>query len=255
MAFQTQQEFVAPVSHERLQSGAKIVPRNTLALWGVGARSHKTFFWDGKLIEKESGVLSQFGTRPPSQDPLITAVHLPAVEIRETLEEDAFVRANKTESVSGVRLVYAAILANLRERENQGIRMLAHALDIEPHDVTFLQVSRAIAAFIRSEFRIRETKLQRFMTGASTLTSRAQGGGVVLWQRRLRGLPQGALFSDQKFHSIPCRRSASEKMALELTTGASTHPSTPLICINSERRYCTTSLKLPLTVTPDRCEP
>ena len=55
----------------RLRSGAKIVPRNTLALWGVGAKSHKTF-WDGKLIDEKSGVISQFGTGP-SQDPLVTA--------------------------------------------------------------------------------------------------------------------------------------------------------------------------------------
>ena len=45
--------------------GAKIVPRNTLALWGL-AQNRINPFWDGKLIDEGSGVVSQFGTsRPP----------------------------------------------------------------------------------------------------------------------------------------------------------------------------------------------
>ena len=188
----------------RLRSGAKIVPRNTLALWGVGSKSHKTFFWDGKLIDEESGVISQFGTRPPSQDPLVTAVHLPAVEIRETLEEDAFVRANKNETVEGVQIVYAAILDNLIQNEIGVLEELAEILSVDVNTLSFLEVSRAIAAFIRSEFRIRRTKLELFTAGKLRFDATELKGAEIFYGKGGCALcHRGALFSDQDFHAVP----------------------------------------------------
>lgn len=64
----------------RLLSGAKQLPRNTLALWGRGANGFDTFFWDGKVDFQGTKKLSQFGSRNPSDDGLVTAVHLPVVE-------------------------------------------------------------------------------------------------------------------------------------------------------------------------------
>jgi len=191
-------------SLERLRSGAKIVPRNTLGLWGVGALAHKTFFWDGKLIAQDSGVLSQFGTRPPSEDPLVTAVHLPAVEIRETLEEDAFVKANKSESVDGVDLVYAAILDNLREYEPDAVEEIASTFEIESSDLSFLHVARSVAAFIRSEFRIKTTRLEDFALGKTELTpSELLGAEIFYGKGGCAVCHRGPLFSDQKFHTVP----------------------------------------------------
>ena len=92
----------------------RLILRNTLGLWGVGSKTHDVFL-DGKT--SEDCVLSQFGTRPPLVIHCVTAVHLPAVEIRETLEEDAFVEANKNESLEGAGFVSAAIMANLRWRD------------------------------------------------------------------------------------------------------------------------------------------
>src|SRR6266446_7792708 len=67
----------------RLMSGAKLLPRNTLALWGRGANGFDSFFWDGRVDFRESKKLSPFGSGSPSDDALVTAVHLPVVEIRE----------------------------------------------------------------------------------------------------------------------------------------------------------------------------
>jgi cytochrome c peroxidase len=191
-------------SVDRLRSGATIVPRNTLGLWGVGAPAQKTYFWDGKLINRDSGVLSQFGTRPPSEDPLVTAVHLPAVEIRETLDEDAFVRANKRESADGARLVYSAILDNLSEYEPGAVEEIASALQIESSDLSFLHVARSVAAFIRSEFRIRTTKLEKFALGKTELTSSELLGAEIFYGKGGCAVcHRGPLFSDQKFHTVP----------------------------------------------------
>src|SRR5712692_3305473 len=70
---------------ERLLSGAKLLARNTLPFWGRGGPSFKTLFWDGKEDYSDGREISQFGSRPPSDDALVTAAHLPVVEVREML--------------------------------------------------------------------------------------------------------------------------------------------------------------------------
>ena len=71
----------------RLIGGGALVPRNTLPLWGRASKDFITFFWDGKVQQKNGKILSQFGAFPPSKDPLIVAIHLPFVEIRENFWE------------------------------------------------------------------------------------------------------------------------------------------------------------------------
>ena len=86
---------------ERAMGGGSIVPRNTLALWGRAARQFDTFFWDGKVQKTENGIVSQFGDQVPSDDPLIVAVSLPFVEIREMVSDDQYVQEKlMTETVS-----------------------------------------------------------------------------------------------------------------------------------------------------------
>ena len=142
---------------ERLLSGAKIVPRNTLALWGVGSKDFNTFFWDGRVDFGSIKIISQFGSQIPSHDPLITAVHLPVVEIRETLEEDDFVLAHKQESLSGAKSVYKAIVKNLITHEQEAIENLANKIGVDIKDIKFLDIATSIAAFIRAEFKIKNT--------------------------------------------------------------------------------------------------
>ena len=82
-------------SNERYISGGKVVPRNALSLFGVGGRGFETFFWDGRVQNKESRIVSQFGESAPSPDPLVVAVHLPVAEIRETLSKTPLLQHTK----------------------------------------------------------------------------------------------------------------------------------------------------------------
>jgi cytochrome c peroxidase len=189
---------------ERLISGAKIVPRNSLALWGVGSKDFNTLFWDGKLVFSELHTISQFGSVAPSKDPLITAVHLPAVEIRETLEEDAFVLENKNESVEGVDVIYTAIVDNLKKNERDAINNLAAKLNKTSVEINFLDVATSIAAFIRDEFRIRETRLEKFMKDEISFTKSEMRGAEVFYGEGGCSLCHaGSNFTDQKFHTVP----------------------------------------------------
>ena len=70
---------------ERVMGGGAIIPRNTLPLWGRGGAGFEVFFWDGKVDFSTDSPISQFGDQAPSNDPLVTTVHLPVVEIREML--------------------------------------------------------------------------------------------------------------------------------------------------------------------------
>ena len=189
---------------ERLLSGAAVVPRNTLGLWGVGAKDFVTFFWDGRIDFADGKVLSQFGSAIPSDDPLITAVHLPVVEIRETLDEDDFVLAHKQETVFGAEEVYQAILENLKEHEKEGIQNLARKKGIDVDELSFLDIATSIAAFIRSEFRIKETPLSQFVAGKKTLTKKQIKGGIAFYGKgNCISCHNGAHFTDQKFHTVP----------------------------------------------------
>jgi cytochrome c peroxidase len=189
---------------DRLLSGARIVPRNTLGLWGVGSKGFRTFFWDGRVDFSQENVLSQFGSNIPSQDPLVTAVHLPVVEIRETIEEDDFVLAHKNESVDGADAVYEAITTNLIKNERVACANLAKKLNKKIETLTFLDIAKSIAAFIRKEFRIKSTKLDAFMTGNITLTLNELNGARLFYGKGgCISCHSGPQFTDQNFYTIP----------------------------------------------------
>jgi|SaaInlStandDraft_1057018.scaffolds.fasta_scaffold08215_4 cytochrome c peroxidase len=191
-------------SIERLMSGGKIVPRNSLALWGVGSKGFQTLFWDGKLSFVDGKTISQFGSTAPSDDPLVTAVHLPPVEIRETLEEDAFVLNNKNETVAGVDVIYGAIVDNLRVHEPDAFEALAVKRKIPQEDVRFLDVAFALAAFIRDEFRIKETRIEKFVSGSDSFSDTELFGAEVFYGKGGCVIcHSGPNFTDQQFYTVP----------------------------------------------------
>jgi len=189
---------------KRFYSGAKIVPRNTLALWGVGGKGFDTFFWDGRVDFASKNKISQFGTAVPSDDPLVTAVHLPVVEIRESIDEDDFILEQKKESVESARNVYEAIVRNLTMHETSVMESLSSDLGIPVEELTFLHVARALASFIRSEFQIRQTKFEMFMRGEESLTAKELSGAITFFGKGgCSSCHSGPYFTDLDFHSVP----------------------------------------------------
>ncbi len=189
---------------ERLLSGAKIIPRNTLALWGVGSKGFTTFFWDGRVDFSRKRVLSQFGKEVPSDDPLITAVHLPVVEIRETVEEDDFIKAYKQEKVSGAVAVYKAITKKIKKNESDSITSLAKKLNKSVEEITFLDIATSIAAFIRKEFQIKSTPLDEFVSGKGQLRDGQLDGAKLFYGKGgCINCHSGPNFTDQNFYTVP----------------------------------------------------
>ena len=188
----------------RAFSKGKIVPRNTLPLWGRGGSGFDVFFWDGKVDFSGRRSLSQFGANVPSSDPLLTAVHLPPVEIREMVDDDADISRFKTESQDQAQLLYERIVARLVKTEREAIGQLAAQLDKRVREVTFRDVARSIAAFIRSEFRLHETPFHRFVFGDGKLTADELQGGLIFYGKgKCVNCHTGPYFTDFSFHAVP----------------------------------------------------
>ena len=188
----------------RAFSKGKIVPRNTLPLWGRGGPGFDVFFWDGKVDFSGRRPVSQFGTNVPSSDPLLTAVHLPPVEIREMIDDAPDISRFKSESSIEAQRLYTRIATRLVETERKVMNELAASLDKPLSEVAFGEVARSIAAFIRSEFRIRDTAFHRFVFGDRKLADDELRGGLIFYGKgKCVNCHNGPYFSDFNFHAVP----------------------------------------------------
>ena len=189
---------------ERVMSEGGILPRNTLPFWGRGGKGFSVFFWDGKVDFGGGRKASQFGDAFPSDDALVTAVHLPVVEIREMLAEDEIVLSNKTETVEGAQRIYAALTDQLRTKEPEAINAIGKAFGVDEEEVSFLHVASSLANFIRDKFRIRETRFHRFVFEGESLTDEELRGGQLFYGKgKCANCHSGAYFTDFEFHAVP----------------------------------------------------
>ena len=188
----------------RFNSGAQLLPRNTLPFWGRGGIGFNTFFWDGKVQTNKGKVLSQFGQSPPSGDAFKVAVHLPVVQIREMLSDGMGVDLLKKESVNSANIAYDIIAEKLKKYEKNSSMQLAHILKKSQKDLTFNDYARSLAAFIRDKFRIKETKLEKFVNKKITLSKNEIDGGITFYGKgRCSTCHSGPYFSDLEFYSVP----------------------------------------------------
>ena len=188
----------------RMASGGQIIPRNVLPLWGRGGPNFDTFFWDGKVQSENGVVVSQFGDFAPSSDPLVVAVHLPFVELREIIADTPEVRKDLvTEDVGSAEVVFNTLAGRVRQDPDLGIQ-LAKAYQKPLENLTFSEIGDAVAQFIRHNFRVKKTKLHRFVFENGPITQNELNGGITFYGRgRCASCHNGPYFSDFDFHSIP----------------------------------------------------
>lgn len=190
---------------ERALSDGAIVPRNALPLWGRGAPGFDVFFWDGKVELTENGhVRSQFGWHPPSNDPLVVAAHLPVVQIREMVVDDIEVQSTyETETVDSAELVFNEITRRVAADPELG-PLARGALADGASELSFLVIAEALAAFIREEFQIRDSRFSEFVFDQGVLSQQEIRGGLLFYGKgRCSNCHNGAHYSDLEFHAIP----------------------------------------------------
>ena len=187
----------------RMERGGDVVPRNTMPFWGRGGKGFTTFFWDGKVDGSSGSILSQFAGKEPSDDPLVVAVHLPPVEIGEMVMDSKANDVLEGESVESADKVYAILADRIRAMPDLAVP-LAEAIGKPVSDIRFEDIAEAIAAFIRENFAIRETKLHRFIFGDGSLSPQELAGGLLFYGKaRCSTCHNGPYFSDMAFHAIP----------------------------------------------------
>jgi cytochrome c peroxidase len=189
----------------RVLSGiGKFIPRNTLPLWGVGGIGFKTLFWDGKVDFSNETKISPFGSKTPSDDPLVVAVHLPAIEIGEMLVDDSKLKKYKLETTDDGLKVYQLMVDKLRKYEQKSINELAQKLGKEANEIEFIDIAKSIAAFIRSEFRVKKTSFEKFVFENVKLNENELKGGLIFYGKgKCSNCHDGPYFTDFKFHIIP----------------------------------------------------
>ena len=188
----------------RAHSGGMIVPRNTLPLWGRGGVGFNVFFWDGRIDFANAKPLTPFGDVAPSSDPLVVAAHLPPIEIREMIVDDDDVSRYKGESTKHANALHQRIVSHLVARESDAVQQLAEQLRKRAGELTFGDVARSIAAFIRQEFRMRDTKLHEHVFGTGDLSERELQGAIVFYGKgKCANCHTGPYFSDLRFHAVP----------------------------------------------------
>lgn len=187
----------------RMHSMGALVPRNTLPLWGRASSDFKTFFWDGKVSLKDEVVISQFGNQAPSQDPLIVALHLPFVEIREMVVDDEFVSTKlKTETVNSANIIQSELLRRVKADLELAER-LASAYSLKTSELKFIHIIDPIKHFFARKFALKQSKFSQFMTNNSSLSKDEVAGGIVFYGKGMCSVcHSGPHFSDFKFHTI-----------------------------------------------------
>lgn len=189
---------------ERARSEGAVVPRNTLPLWGRGGPGFETFFWDGKVTVTKDGIFSQFGDEVPSEDPLVVAAHLPVVQIREMLIDDDRVEQEfQTETVESATAVMALIAQRIADDPELG-SALAAAQNLTVEDIQYLHIAEALAAFVRSNFRMRDSRFTDFVFEDGPLEGdEVQGGLIYFGKGRCSSCHGGPYLTDFEFHSVP----------------------------------------------------
>jgi cytochrome c peroxidase len=187
---------------ERVIRGGDIIPRNVLPLWGRGGKGFDVLFWDGKVERKGSAVHSQFGDEAPSDDPLIVAAHLPPVEIGEMLIDNKSTLELQTETVETANSIFEILIGRVREDPELG-DALAKAASASVDELKFSDAAEAIAAFIRTNFRVKPTRFHDFVFRDGSLSPEEIKGGLIFYGKgNCVACHNGPYFSDLGFHAI-----------------------------------------------------
>ena len=179
---------------KRVMQGGNIVPRNTLPLWGRGSKNFDTFFWDGKVTTVDGKVISQLGlldrnyaTRggkyniDVKDNALLTAVHLPFVEIRELVQDDEEIENYlKKEDIGAAFDIFGELSERIKIHPEYANSFM-ELYQIDKEKISFHHIADSITHFIKDEFAIKDTKFSNFVFNEKKLTLSEIKGGLIFY--------------------------------------------------------------------------
>ncbi|MGA0436494.1 MAG: cytochrome-c peroxidase [Limisphaerales bacterium] len=194
------------------------VPRNSPALFNLGAKEFKTFFHDGRVLENPYAEPGDFtspaGTDLPEgfDNALAVQAMFPVTSPTEM--------AGQYDGVSGVAENEIAEQAaagnlpriwNLLAKRLQGVdEYVALFQSVYPdevkeaNDITFVHAANAIAAFEASQWRADQSPFDQYLRGSHDALNASQLRGMKLFYGKAEcaDCHSGQLLTDQSFHAI-----------------------------------------------------
>jgi len=180
--------------------------RNALALFGVGHERHTVAFVDGRVHPLENG---SFATPagddlPVGLDNIVAAAAMFPIQPHEEMSGEP--GSNPIADAAGkpdFPRVWALLATRLRGIPEY-VGLFRKAFGIEAHEIQFVHVANALAAFIIEFGRVTTTPFERYIAGdPEAMSSCAKKGAEIFFGKgRCVSCHSGPLFSDMRFHAI-----------------------------------------------------
>ena len=200
---------------DRANSQGVIVPRNAFTLFGRSHPEFTTFFWDGKIQEKDGLLYSPIGEAYSMgfNSPLSVAAVLPVLARDEFLGKMAIYGNSKNlesvnssyyqDKVPAINQILIELLSNTKDPEV--IELKESLVNIGADSLDLPLVGNALASFIRRlTSECVSTPWNEYLQGnRSALSDEEKKGAVSFYGKgRCASCHGGNFFSDFDFHSI-----------------------------------------------------
>ena len=161
------------------------MPRNSPALWNLGAAEFTRMFHDGRIEVDET---RPSGLRTPLEEDMVAGFAsllsaqnmfpvLSPDEMAGHYNENDIAQAVRQGRLTGAGGAWDLIAARIRDILDYADRFVALKDDIDsPAQITFPHVSNAIAAFVAVEFRSDTSPFDAYLRGEGALPDAAQRG-------------------------------------------------------------------------------
>lgn len=199
-------------SDYRLANGTgALVQRNAMPLFDRTEQGYQTFFWDGKVDQRNGEIFSPFGHNIASgfNSPLAVAATLPLTERDEFLGQLSMKASNDLQQAVGNKLyqkrfdALSSALAARLKTSTEFLEILERS-GYQENEIDLVLIGNSIADFIEHEFSCHETKWRQYLAGNNGALSLEEKEGAVLFfgKARCASCHQPPLFTDFQFHGI-----------------------------------------------------
>ena len=198
-----------------ITSSTVLVPRNAFTLFGRNSSEFNTFFWDGKVLERDGEIYSPIGNgyKLGFESALAVAAILPLLARDEFLGKQSYFDStahfdsineqyydSKFQAANGV---ISNILAN---QDDANINALKAAFTkAEIYSPTLADVGNALASFIgKLNDACPISSWESYIQGNTDALSEEQKRGAIIFfgKGRCSGCHTTNLFSDFQYHSL-----------------------------------------------------
>ncbi|WP_374962217.1 His-Xaa-Ser system-associated MauG-like protein [Spongiibacter tropicus] len=200
---------------DRLYSKGVIVPRNAFTLFGRAHPDFTTFFWDGKVLEKDGVIFSPIGEGESKgfRSALAVAAVLPILARDEFLgklspldENPNISHINSSYYEEKIQAANAVLNTILNSQEPDAKKLKQAFMDSGAPHFDLALVGNALASFIATKLQkdCTPSAWEQYLAGNRHALTRSQKDGALLFygKGRCAACHSGSLQTDFSFHSI-----------------------------------------------------